>query len=165
MYGEYAEQGYLYLNVDPRETVRDSVVDLEFVVSEGAPSHVRKVSFTGNKGTREHVLRRELAIHEGDRFRRSALAAELRRAGFAVERITYANLALLPVAVAKRLAEARRGQHRKAELRTDFWLPPAPVNRALAALLMTENALIRRRLDLPAGLSLVALARVADGRP
>lgn len=73
VYGEYAEHGYLYLNVDPRETVRDSVVDLDFVVSEGAPSHVRKVSFTGNKGTREHVLRRELAIHEGDRFRRSAL--------------------------------------------------------------------------------------------
>lgn len=73
VYGEYAEHGYLYLNVDPRESVRDSVVDLEFAVAEGAPSHVRKVSFTGNKGTREHVLRRELAIHEGDRFRRSAL--------------------------------------------------------------------------------------------
>jgi len=72
-YGEYAEYGYLYLNVEPRETVRDSVVDLDFVVSEGAPSRVRRVSITGNKGTREHVLRRELAIHEGDLFRRSAL--------------------------------------------------------------------------------------------
>ena len=72
-YGEYAEHGYLYLNVEPRETVRDSIVDLSFVVSEGAPSHIRRVSITGNKGTREHVLRRELAIHEGDMFRRSAL--------------------------------------------------------------------------------------------
>ena len=72
-YGEYAEYGYLYLNVDPRETVRDSIVDLSFVVSEGAPSHIRKVSITGNKGTREHVLRRELSIHEGDLFRRSSL--------------------------------------------------------------------------------------------
>lgn len=72
-YGEYAEHGYLYLNVDARETVRDSVVDVFFVVTEGAPSHVRLVSITGNKGTREHVIRRELSIHEGDRFRRSAL--------------------------------------------------------------------------------------------
>ncbi len=72
-YGEYAEYGYLYLNVDPRETVRDSVVDVEFVVSEGAPSHIRLISITGNKATREHVVRRELSIHEGDLFRRSAL--------------------------------------------------------------------------------------------
>lgn len=72
-YGEYAEHGYLYLNVDPRESLRDSIVDVEFAVSEGAPSHIRRVSITGNKGTREHVLRRELSIHEGDLFRRSAL--------------------------------------------------------------------------------------------
>jgi outer membrane protein insertion porin family len=73
VYGEYAEHGYLYLGVEPRETVRDSIVDLAFAVTEGAPSHVRLISFTGNKGTRENVVRRELAIHEGDTFRRSAL--------------------------------------------------------------------------------------------
>lgn len=72
-YGEYAEHGYLYVNVDPRETVRDSLVDVDFVVSEGAPSHIGKITITGNKGTRENVLRRELAIHEGDLFRRSSL--------------------------------------------------------------------------------------------
>jgi outer membrane protein insertion porin family len=83
-YGEYAEHGYLYLGVDPRETVRDSLVDVEFVVSEGAPSHVRLISITGNKGTREHVIRRELEIHEGDLFRKSALMRsqdDLRRLG------------------------------------------------------------------------------------
>lgn len=74
VYGEYAEQGYLYVGVEPRETVvRDSVVDLELAVTEGAPSHIRRISITGNKGTREHVIRREINIHEGDRFRRSAL--------------------------------------------------------------------------------------------
>jgi outer membrane protein insertion porin family len=72
-YAEYAEHGYLYLGVEPREDVRDSLVDVDFVVTEGAPSHVRLVSITGNKGTREHVIRRELDIHEGDLFRRSAL--------------------------------------------------------------------------------------------
>lgn len=73
-YGAYAEQGYLYVNIEPRDSVvRDSVVDVQFVVTEGAPSHVRRVSVTGNKGTREKVIRREISVREGDKFRRSAL--------------------------------------------------------------------------------------------
>jgi outer membrane protein insertion porin family len=73
-YGAYAEQGYLYVNVDPRETVvGDSLVDVAFAITEGAPSHVRRVSITGNKGTREKVIRREISVREGDKFRRSAL--------------------------------------------------------------------------------------------
>ena len=73
-YGAYAEQGYLYVSLEPRETVvRDSVVDVEFGITEGAPSHVRRLSITGNKGTREKVIRREISVREGDRFRRSAL--------------------------------------------------------------------------------------------
>ena len=72
-YSAYAERGYLYLNVEPRETVRDSMVDIEFHVGEGVPSNIRYVNITGNKGTREKVIRRQLSIHEGDRFRRSAL--------------------------------------------------------------------------------------------
>lgn len=72
-YAGYAEQGYLYLSVEPHETVRDSAVDVTFEVGEGKPSHVRYVVISGNKATREHVIRREIDIHEGDRFRRSAL--------------------------------------------------------------------------------------------
>lgn len=71
--GEYAEHGLLYVDMEPEETVRDSVVDVTFHVREGSPSFVRRVNILGNKGTREHVLRRELDVHEGDRFRRSAL--------------------------------------------------------------------------------------------
>lgn len=72
-YAAYAEQGYLYLGIEPRETVRDSMVDLTFDVGEGKPSHVRYVVITGNKATREKVIRREVDLREGDRFRRSAL--------------------------------------------------------------------------------------------
>ncbi len=72
-YGEYAEKGYLYLNIEPREAVRDSLVDVVFHVTEGLPSKVRFVNIAGNKGTRENVIRREISIHEGDQFRRSAL--------------------------------------------------------------------------------------------
>ncbi|HEV2104473.1 MAG TPA: outer membrane protein assembly factor BamA [Candidatus Eisenbacteria bacterium] len=73
-YAAYAEHGYLYLSVDPRETVHDdSLVDVTFTIAEGRPSHIRLISITGNKGTREKVIRRELDVHEGDLFRRSAL--------------------------------------------------------------------------------------------
>lgn len=73
VYSEYAERGYLYLGVEPQETVRDSVVDVAFQITEGRPSKVRLVSIVGNRGTREHVIRREIDLHEGDTFRRSAL--------------------------------------------------------------------------------------------
>lgn len=73
-YSEYAERGYLYVGIEPRETVvRDSVVDLVLGVTEGGPSRIRRISITGNKGTREKVIRREIDVREGDIFRRSAL--------------------------------------------------------------------------------------------
>ena len=73
-YGEYAEQGYLYIGIEPRETVvSDSIVDITFAVNEVSPSHIKRLSITGNKGTREKVIRREINIREGDLFRRSAL--------------------------------------------------------------------------------------------
>jgi outer membrane protein insertion porin family len=72
-YAAYSEQGYLSVAVEPHETVRDSVVDVTFTITEGPASNIRYINIAGNKNTREKVLRRELAIHEGDRFRRSAL--------------------------------------------------------------------------------------------
>jgi len=61
------------VRIDPIETVRDSAVDVTFRVEEGEPSNVRYVLISGNKGTREKVIRREIEIHEGDRFKRSSL--------------------------------------------------------------------------------------------
>jgi len=73
-YGEYAEQGYLYIGIEPHESVvQDSIVDITFTVNEVSPSHIKRLSITGNKGTREKVIRREINIREGDLFRRSSL--------------------------------------------------------------------------------------------
>jgi outer membrane protein insertion porin family len=72
-YAAYAEEGYLYLGIEPQESVRDSAVDVQYTVQEGSPSNVRFIHITGNHGTREKVIRREIDIHEGDRFKRSAL--------------------------------------------------------------------------------------------
>ncbi|HTO90444.1 MAG TPA: outer membrane protein assembly factor BamA [Candidatus Sulfotelmatobacter sp.] len=72
-FGSYAEHGYLYVQIEPQESLRDSLVDITFHITEGDPSNVRYVVISGNKATREKVIRREIDIHEGDRFRRSAL--------------------------------------------------------------------------------------------
>ena len=84
-YAAYAEKGYLFVGVEPQEEVRDSdLVDITFMLGEGRPSNIRYVNITGNKMTREGVIRRELEVHEGDRFKRSALMrtqGELSRLG------------------------------------------------------------------------------------
>ncbi len=73
-YAAYAEEGFLYLQVEATEFVRDSnVVDVTFQIAEGPPSKVRQVRITGNTYTKENVIRRELELHEGDLFRRSQL--------------------------------------------------------------------------------------------
>jgi len=72
-YGEYAERGYLYVDIEPREDAHDGVVDVTFGVREGRPSQVRLVNVIGNHATRERVIRREITLHEGDRFKKSAL--------------------------------------------------------------------------------------------
>jgi outer membrane protein insertion porin family len=72
-YSEYAERGYLYVDIEPRETAHDNRVDLEFAVTEGRPSSVRYVNISGNKNTREKVIRRELYLREGDRVQASRL--------------------------------------------------------------------------------------------
>src|SRR5262249_26805280 len=85
VYADYAEEGYLYVGVEPQETVRDSFVDVAFQITEGQPSHIHMVEIVGNKSTREKVIRREIAVREGDRFRRSVLVrsqGDLMRLGF-----------------------------------------------------------------------------------
>ena len=72
-YSEYAERGFLYVGIEPRETVRGKNVDIEFEVTEGRPSNVRLISILGNRNTREKVIRRELYMHEGERVAASRL--------------------------------------------------------------------------------------------
>jgi outer membrane protein insertion porin family len=73
-YSHYAELGYLYVSVDPVERiVEPGVVDITFRFQEGGPSRLRQIHITGNTYTKEKVVRRELAIREGDRFSRTLL--------------------------------------------------------------------------------------------
>lgn len=97
------------------------------------------------------------AVHTRHRYHRDELAAGLLRAGFLIERLTYANCLLFPLAPVKRLLERldRSGS-------TDLWQPPAPLNAVLRELLALEAKLVAR-MGLPFGLSVIAVARRPDG--
>src|SRR5262249_25154143 len=84
-YAEYAEVGYLYLGIDPHESVSRDTVDVSYAVTDGSPSNLRTAQIAGNHATREKRIRRELSIHEGDRFKRSQLVrsqGDIFRLGF-----------------------------------------------------------------------------------
>ncbi len=91
-----------------------------------------------------------------ERYSRSQLCRVLDDAGFEIERCTHANMMLFPLAAAKRLAERIRPPADRWA--SDLRPVPAVLNAAFTWLLKAEAPLMRR-LDLPFGLSLMALGR------
>lgn len=64
----YVSRGYLYARVDARETVdrERHLAALRFVVDEGPQVRIGRIVVTGNRRTREAVVRGALALAEGD---------------------------------------------------------------------------------------------------
>ncbi len=94
------------------------------------------------------------------RYRRAGLVANLRRAGFEVERATYFMCTLLPVVYAVRKLRdyfGRRSADNSGELPFEV-RTPGVVNAPLLALLRFEGQLLER-FDLPFGVSLLVVAR------
>jgi SAM-dependent methyltransferase len=98
------------------------------------------------------------------RYRRSALRRVLAAAGFRLTRITYFNMFLLPGVAAVRWTErVLRGKRppviAEGEGGLDCGLRfPAWIERGLEGAMSLESAWLRRR-DLPAGLSICAVAQ------
>lgn len=92
------------------------------------------------------------------RYTRGQIARLLRGAGFAVERLTYANTVLFPAAALVRLWRKRE---RPGHIpRSDLSLPPPAVNTALTTIRVLENIFtVDLGFPLPYGLSIFALAR------
>lgn len=93
-------------------------------------------------------------VHTRHRYSRSEVRAKLEETGFAVDQLSWANTLLFPPAVAKRLVESS-----EADAEPDLWQPPRPINAVLQSLVAIESLAIPRRLPLPFGLSLLAVAR------
>ncbi len=90
------------------------------------------------------------------RYTRASLVDAVRAAGFRVERATYFNTVLLPLALFERAALRRLKLPRSPAVA----LPPRPLNAALRGVFGLERPILARA-DLPIGLSLLLIA----GRP
>ena len=97
-------------------------------------------------------------VHTRHRYSRTEVVDKLTAAGFAVERVTWANSLLFAPAVAKRLLERHNGRA-EASGEPDLWQPPGPLNALLESTIAVEGLAIPRGLPLPFGLSVLALAR------
>ena len=110
------------------------------------------------------ILRSRHSGHamERQRFTRRRLIDAVRAQGFVVERVTYANSLLMPVALAKfRLWEPLTGQAADSGVK-----PVAPwLDGLLHAPLAAEARWIGAGLGFPVGQSLILLANAGKARP
>jgi outer membrane protein insertion porin family len=74
----YREEGYLWVLVRDQLSYRGDTVDVTFDITEGRPAIVRKIDITGNVKTHEKVVRREMAIMPGQKYKQSAMMRSVR---------------------------------------------------------------------------------------
>lgn len=86
----YREKGYLYARVTPLEQLDPGrrCVNVTFRVDEGEMTFLKKLEIKGNTMTKDKAIRREMLIHEGDRFSFSLFEDSL----FWIERLGIAAL-------------------------------------------------------------------------
>jgi outer membrane protein insertion porin family len=71
----YRSLGYIYCNIVPLENLDPvkKISDLTLRFHEGEVAYVGKLEFKGNTFTRDHVIRREWFLYEGERLNMKAL--------------------------------------------------------------------------------------------
>ncbi len=104
---------------------------------------------TGNHSVLAHELRR---------YNASGLRRLLEDGGFVIERLTYTNATILPILLPLRLVHRMMGLAPEEDAGDEISVPPKLVNFVCDRLLAIEAAVVRR-VDLPCGSSLLALAR------
>jgi len=92
----YGDQGYAFANVVPLPDTDPSakVVDLHFDVQKGEKMRIGRINITGNDPTYDKVVRREIAINEGDTYKGSLVRdakARLERLGFFENPVTLST--------------------------------------------------------------------------
>ena len=78
LYGDY---GFIDFTAVPDTEVHDDTktIDLTFAFDQQKQFFVRRIEFSGNTGTRDKVIRRELLLNEGDMFRNNLWELSLLR--------------------------------------------------------------------------------------
>jgi len=69
------EQGYAFVQIDPQlqKDPQTGTIHVHFVVNEGPRIYIERIDVKGNDRTRDHVIRREMDIHEGDAYNSSKI--------------------------------------------------------------------------------------------
>ncbi len=112
---KYKDEGYAFCNVGNTTSLDKSVepplINFTYIVQMGSRARIARIDITGNEGTRDWTIRRELRMYEGDLFNETAMKkseARIRRLGFFEEvEITprqgdAADLVILTVKVKER---------------------------------------------------------------
>jgi SAM-dependent methyltransferase len=97
-------------------------------------------------------------LHHKRRYSREGLRQKIDRARFKVTRLSYFNTMLLPLAVLARIKDRLLGGGKA----TGAGIPPTPVN-ALFTLIFSAERFMLGGLDLPFGVSLLAVMQKKDG--
>ncbi|MFP3980923.1 MAG: outer membrane protein assembly factor BamA [Desulfobacterales bacterium] len=76
----YADQGYARADVRPGINKREEadVIDVDFQLKENQPIYFEKIVIEGNTKTRDKVIRRELKVHEQEKYSASRLKRSVR---------------------------------------------------------------------------------------
>ncbi|MBK8519726.1 MAG: outer membrane protein assembly factor [Chitinophagaceae bacterium] len=78
----FMDDGYLFFQVDPVETaVYNDTIDFELRVREGPQAVYGNITISGNKKTKDYVIRRELRTIPGEKFSRSDIIRTQRELG------------------------------------------------------------------------------------
>ena len=66
----YHEQGYAFVRVIPETVINEEtkIVDVNFRVVKGEKAYIGRLEIAGNVETRDHVIRREFEVQEGELF-------------------------------------------------------------------------------------------------
>jgi SAM-dependent methyltransferase len=96
----------------------------------------------------------DVANHHKRRYTRDSLKRTMQSSGLTIEKISYMNFLLFPVALVQRLLVARRPGDNGNMLH----MPAKPLNTVLTFVFAFERQLLRM-MSLPYGLSLLAIAR------
>lgn len=101
--------------------------------------------------------RHDVAVGHKWRYTARSMREKMLRAGFVIERMTYVNTLFFPFVAARRLLD-RRALENGPAIRSEVTPLPAPVN-GLLSVLYTAETRTASRIDLPYGLSIMAVAR------
>ena len=74
----YREEGFLWVQVKDKQVYRGDTIDVTFDINESKPAIVHKIAISGNTKTKEKVIRREMTIFPGQKYKQSLMMRSVR---------------------------------------------------------------------------------------